>query len=119
LQSDHRRHPACDLQIRRPTNLQDLLLQLTINKSSDLFHQSTAKNNQYQPVKTQQDTLLIFKMPVIPESSDFPSAPHKEGNEAEKKPGQQLPKATATDFLSKGPQIPDSKLTARLAQARD
>ncbi|EKV10042.1 DNA repair protein [Penicillium digitatum] len=47
-------------------------------------------------------------MPVIPESSDFPSAPHKEGNEAEKKPGQQLPKATATDFLSKGPQIPDN-----------
>ncbi|CAG8884311.1 unnamed protein product [Penicillium nalgiovense] len=28
-------------------------------------------------------------MPVIPESSDFPSAPQKGGNEAEKTPGQQ------------------------------
>ncbi|CAG7966484.1 unnamed protein product [Penicillium nalgiovense] len=47
-------------------------------------------------------------MPVIPESSDFPSAPQKGGNEAEKTPGQQPPKATAADFLSKGPQIPDN-----------
>ncbi|CAP99677.1 hypothetical protein E8E15_002419 [Penicillium rubens] len=47
-------------------------------------------------------------MPVIPESSDFPSAPQKGGNEAEKTPGQQPQKATAADFLSKGPQIPDN-----------
>ncbi|CAI7574532.1 hypothetical protein PENPOL_c008G06316 [Penicillium polonicum] len=45
-------------------------------------------------------------MPVIPESSDFPSAPQKGGNKAEDKPGQQ--KATAADFISKGPQIPDN-----------
>ncbi|KAJ5171065.1 uncharacterized protein N7500_003848 [Penicillium coprophilum] len=45
-------------------------------------------------------------MPVIPESSDFPSAPQNGGNEAEQKPGQQ--KATAADFISKGPQIPDN-----------
>ncbi|KAJ5194449.1 hypothetical protein N7491_001787 [Penicillium cf. griseofulvum] len=47
-------------------------------------------------------------MPVIPESSDFPSAPQDGGNEAEKKPGQQHQKATAADFISKGPQIPDN-----------
>ncbi|CAI7649955.1 unnamed protein product [Penicillium glandicola] len=47
-------------------------------------------------------------MPVIPESSDFPSAPQKGGNEAEKKPGKAPQKATAADFLSKGPQIPDN-----------
>ncbi|KAJ5474167.1 hypothetical protein N7475_003733 [Penicillium sp. IBT 31633x] len=46
-------------------------------------------------------------MPVIPESSDFPSAPQKGGNEAEKKSGEQSQKATAADFISKGPQIPD------------
>ncbi|CDM27286.1 hypothetical protein DTO013E5_4491 [Penicillium roqueforti] len=47
-------------------------------------------------------------MPVIPESSDFPSAPEKGSNEAEKKPEKQTQKATAADFLSKGPQIPDN-----------
>ncbi|KAJ5456471.1 hypothetical protein N7530_011745 [Penicillium desertorum] len=47
-------------------------------------------------------------MPVIPESSDFPSAPQKGGNEAEKTPGQQPQKPTAADFVSKGPQIPDN-----------
>lgn len=52
-------------------------------------------------------------MPVIPESSDFPSAPEKGSNEAEKKPEKQTQKATAADFLSKGPQIPDSKLGTR------
>ncbi|KAJ5542661.1 hypothetical protein N7535_005085 [Penicillium sp. DV-2018c] len=46
-------------------------------------------------------------MPVIPESSDFPSAPQKGGSE-EKKQGEQPQKATASDFLSKGPQIPDN-----------
>ncbi|KAJ5143500.1 uncharacterized protein N7515_002287 [Penicillium bovifimosum] len=45
-------------------------------------------------------------MPVIPESSDFPSAPQKGGSE-DKKQGEQQ-KASATDFLSKGPQIPDN-----------
>ena len=58
-------------------------------------------------------------MPVIPESSDFPSVLQKGGNEAEKKPGQQPQKAKATDFLSKGPQIPDSKLITRPTQARN
>ena len=58
-------------------------------------------------------------MPVIPESSDFPSAPQKGGNEAEKTPGQQPQKPTAADFVSKGPQIPDSKLATRSTQARD
>lgn len=48
-------------------------------------------------------------MPVIPESSDFPSAPQKGGNESEKKQSEQPQKATAQDFISKGPQIPDSK----------
>ncbi|KAJ5952873.1 uncharacterized protein N7479_011286 [Penicillium vulpinum] len=47
-------------------------------------------------------------MPVIPESSDFPSAPQNESNEAAKNPGQKPQKATAADFLSKGPQIPDN-----------
>lgn len=56
-------------------------------------------------------------MPVIPESSDFPSAPQNGGNKAEDKPGQQPQKATAADFLSKGPQIPDSKLTTKPTQA--
>jgi hypothetical protein len=46
-------------------------------------------------------------MPVIPESSDFPSV-QKGGNESEKK-GDQQQKATAQDFISKGPQIPNGK----------
>ncbi|KAJ5787810.1 hypothetical protein N7457_002800 [Penicillium paradoxum] len=47
-------------------------------------------------------------MPVIPESSDFPSAPQKGGSETGNKSGEQSQKASATDFLSKGPQIPDN-----------
>ncbi|CAG8018885.1 unnamed protein product [Penicillium salamii] len=44
-------------------------------------------------------------MPVIPESSDFPSAPQK-GNESGKtQPGDQNPALAA--FSSKGPQIPN------------
>ncbi|KAJ5860182.1 uncharacterized protein N7529_007492 [Penicillium soppii] len=44
-------------------------------------------------------------MPVIPESSDFPSVPQK--GESDKKDGKDTQKAAAQDFLSKGPQIPD------------
>ena len=47
-------------------------------------------------------------MPVIPESSDFPSAPQKGGNESEKKQTGETNPAFAA-FNSKGPQIPDLK----------
>ncbi|KAJ5339362.1 hypothetical protein N7452_006090 [Penicillium brevicompactum] len=47
-------------------------------------------------------------MPVIPESSDFPSAPQKGGNESEKKQTGETNPAFAA-FNSKGPQIPDPK----------
>lgn len=47
-------------------------------------------------------------MPVIPEPSEFPSASKKGGSESQNKAGgEQDQKAKATDFLSKGPQIPD------------
>jgi hypothetical protein len=51
--------------------------------------------------------LYSTKMPVIPESSDFPSVPQK--GESDKKDGKDTQKAAAQDFLSKGPQIPDGK----------
>lgn len=41
-------------------------------------------------------------MPVLPEPSDFPSAPGQKEKD-QKKP-------TASDFIDKGPQIPGSKL---------
>lgn len=47
-------------------------------------------------------------MPVIPEPSDFPPTSKNGGNESQhKEGGEQDQKAKATDFLSKGPQIPD------------
>lgn len=52
-------------------------------------------------------------MPVIPEPSDFPAVLQKGDNESQKKESQKKPKeesqkASAQDFLSKGPHIPDS-----------
>lgn len=46
-------------------------------------------------------------MPVILNSSDFPSAP-KKGKEDQDTQDKQQPKAS--DFIYKGPQIPDSML---------
>jgi len=50
-------------------------------------------------------------MPIIPEPSNFPSASKKGGNEPQNKQveGEQRQKASATDHLSKGPQIPEGK----------
>ncbi|KAJ5241938.1 uncharacterized protein N7469_000265 [Penicillium citrinum] len=45
-------------------------------------------------------------MPIIPESSEFPSAPQKEDKGAPNKSGEQQ-KASAEQHLSKGPQIPN------------
>lgn len=45
-------------------------------------------------------------MPVIPNPAEFPSASQK-GHESQNKTGEQREKASATDFISKGPQIPD------------
>ena len=70
---------------------------------------STSAPELHYLVQPNKKLFNLYKMPVIPNSSDFPSAPQKGGNEAEKAPGQQPQKATAADFLSKGPQIPDSK----------
>ncbi|KAJ5305773.1 hypothetical protein PENANT_c015G07256 [Penicillium antarcticum] len=47
-------------------------------------------------------------MPVIPESSDFPSVLKKGENESQNKPNEESQKASAKDFLSKGPHIPDN-----------
>ncbi|CAI7617684.1 unnamed protein product [Penicillium bialowiezense] len=45
-------------------------------------------------------------MPIIPESSDFPSVPQKGDNQSEKKQtGETNPDLSA--FNSKGPQIPN------------
>jgi hypothetical protein len=46
-------------------------------------------------------------MPVIPDPSDFPAVLQKGDNESQKKPNEESQKATAQDFISKGPQIPD------------
>lgn len=46
-------------------------------------------------------------MPVILNPSDFPSAP-KEGRDNQDTKDKQLPKAS--DFIYKGPQIPNSRL---------
>lgn len=50
-------------------------------------------------------------MPVIPDSSDFPSASKKGSTESQTKPGEQREKASAIDHLSKGPQIPDGEIS--------
>ncbi|KAJ5166174.1 DNA repair protein rad16 [Penicillium canariense] len=55
-------------------------------------------------------------MPVIPDSSDFPSASTKGGNKSENKSGEQREKASAIDHLSKGPHIPDSEKSVRHAR---
>ncbi|KAJ5092554.1 hypothetical protein NUU61_007424 [Penicillium alfredii] len=47
-------------------------------------------------------------MPIIPDSSDFPSAAQKESKESQNRPGEQPQKASAVDHLSKGPQIPEN-----------
>ncbi|KAJ5203690.1 uncharacterized protein N7498_004569 [Penicillium cinerascens] len=48
-------------------------------------------------------------MPVIPEPSSFPSASKKGEDEPQNQrgEGEQRQKASATDHLSKGPQIPE------------
>lgn len=51
-------------------------------------------------------------MPVIPDSSDFPSASKKGTNESQTKPGEQREKASVIDHLSKGPQIPEGETIA-------
>jgi hypothetical protein len=48
-------------------------------------------------------------MPVIPETSDFPSASKKGSTESQTKSGEQREKASAMDHLSKGPRIPDGE----------
>jgi hypothetical protein len=57
-------------------------------------------------------------MPVIPDSSDFPSASKKGSTEPQAKPGEQREKASAMDHLSKGPQIPDGKRAAGYSAVR-
>ncbi|OQD75687.1 hypothetical protein PENDEC_c006G04305 [Penicillium decumbens] len=62
-------------------------------------------------------------MPIIPEPSNFPSASKKGGNEPQNKQveGEQRQKASATDHLSKGPQIPEempSKASKEEIEAR-
>ncbi|CAI7644157.1 unnamed protein product [Penicillium pancosmium] len=59
-------------------------------------------------------------MPVIPESSEFPSVPQKDPKETSTKPGEQQ-KASAQDFISKGPAISDNlppKATKEEIEAR-
>ena len=57
-------------------------------------------------------------MPVIPDSSDFPSASKKGTNESHAKPGELREKASAMDHLSKGPQIPEGEtIPSRLRPA--
>lgn len=46
-------------------------------------------------------------MPIIPDPADFPSVTKKGDNE--NKPEGDRPKAAASDFISKGPQIPKGK----------
>ena len=50
-------------------------------------------------------------MPIVPDPANFPSASQKGSKESQGKSGEQQAKASAIDHLSKGPQIPDSKLT--------
>ena len=50
-----------------------------------------------------------FNMPVVPDPADFPSVTKKGDNE-NKLEGER-PKAAASDFISKGPQIPKGKFT--------
>ena len=47
-------------------------------------------------------------MPVIPEASNFPSGPQNTNNKTKKEATEPHGKAAPTDFLSKGPQIPES-----------
>lgn len=54
-------------------------------------------------------------MPVIPDSSDFPSASKKGTNESQTKPGEQRKKASVMDHFSKGPQIPEGEKIAAYA----
>lgn len=48
-------------------------------------------------------------MPVIPDPKDLPSVSRKGNDESQNKSGEQRQKASATDYLSKGPQIPDGE----------
>ncbi|KAJ5180065.1 hypothetical protein N7492_003275 [Penicillium capsulatum] len=51
-------------------------------------------------------------MPVIPDPAEFLSASKKE-NEPRRKPSEERQKASATDHIPKGPQIPDDHVIAR------
>lgn len=52
-------------------------------------------------------------MPVIPDPKDLPSVSRKGNDESQNKSGEQRQKASAIDYLSKGPQIPDGECASR------
>ncbi|KAJ5887483.1 hypothetical protein N7495_007524 [Penicillium taxi] len=60
-------------------------------------------------------------MPVIPDPADFPSLEQKGNKESQNKSEEQPKKASATDYLSKGPQISENmppKATREEIEAR-
>lgn len=67
---------------------------------------TSSKYQEHLIIWPSSNTNFHFDMPIIPESSDFPSVPQKGDNQSEKKQtGETNPDLSA--FNSKGPQIPN------------